>query len=398
MPFIIEKQQQTRQETVVETLRSDVKSLRALPDNRVEVLVALDPDAPAANLVEIETKLRDYEKSVNVRGRQNDGNPWLELAANQPVFDYSRFMDIRRCRVELPDNDCREFMIEINGISDIRNSAFVAISGSMGGDGLPVAEFGRTLTERRDMRIDRLRLLRRTSRETPERDIEQEWPLADFRVSHEKGKSGMETRVFIKTNRQPLTGLSILTSSRNFSRACRLQREQIQDMGQTTWADISTGTFSFISFRDIEQRDLTIRFPETREAAYRLLIAAGDGAPLEISAITGHGPAYQLLFLAAPGQSYSLYFGAEGVRAPVFDAASVLGTLRKSRGGQIVQLSLEAMAPNPNFGGRGGFAGMLNSPLLLGTGLVLVLAVLVWAIISALRRVESHTDDKPEAQ
>lgn len=386
VPFLIEKQQHTKVVVATEPVSVTVESLTEKEGNRIEVVVSLARDAEPATGIEIVTPLRDFEKHVTVFGSRADSATWKELVRDQPIFDYSRFMDVRSTRIELPDNDCTAYRVEFGNVSDLRTSTFMEMTRTVQG-AEPTTETGRHIIERRDFRIDRLEFSRRRRREGERVDADVAWAVADieFPPHPERGQSA----ILVRTARQPLTAFRFVTGNRNFSRAVTVQIPR-NGPGTTAWVDLAVGAIREISFRDVRRRELTIEFPETRAALYRVLVHNGDSPPLEFTGIEGIGRAYQALFLAYPEKQYRLVFGDDRARPPVFDAA-VLHILRQAKGREVLTLELEPLFENPESGKPLGLLALFENRWFLSGVIAIVVAALAWGIVSALRHVDAAT-------
>ena len=157
---------------------------------------------------------------------------------------------------------------------------------------------------------------------------------------------------------------------------------------RTQWHDIGTGTISRIDFRDLHRDELMVSFPEARHEEYRVVIENGDNPALAVTGIRGEGNAYQALFLAAPGVAYRLSYGSEATKAPTYDTA----TLRESlaRGYQPVAVRLSRQATQSGASEPTGIVmrRVLNNPFVLGGVILLLVAVLVWGLYRAGRRID----------
>gem|GEM_PF-394200 len=386
VPYLLEKQTRTRTESVARPLSANTVTLRELPGNRIEVVMELAAaDATPAYLV-LDTPMRDFEKRVSVFGRRHNG-AWSPLVSQQPVFDYSRYMDVRNVRVPLPGTRQDRYRIDIDNVTDVQGSAFAELARAGQSDGT-VLDSVRTVLQRRDFRIDRIRFfeLVRQVRERQAVEVSYGVETEATTVDPEAGR----TEILIRAARQPLCGFRLQTTSRNFTRTVQIQTRRVQG-GIERWADIGSGQIHKLAFRDISEEDLTVTFAERRDTEYRLLILDHDNPPLEITGIEGIGAAYQLVFLAEPKQDYQLHYGSEEARQPVYDYASVLGALRKGQNTPIRELELGPARHGTVDNGGFGLRALLNSKLVLGLAIGLGVLVLLGAIRFALQRVDALT-------
>jgi hypothetical protein len=384
VPFVLEKRRYPRTRFVDEQVPTQVEGLRELAGNRIEITVRVTRQTLPVAFIQVETPLRDYEKQVSVCGSQ-DAVQWTSVVSGQPIFDYSRYMDVRGNRIEMPNTAFAVYRVAIENVTDMQSSVFLELTRQVRGVE-PISEQGRTVLERRDFRIDRLTLWGRRAVEGEAADVEVEYPIAGFEARVDATRKWTELR--IQTSREPLCALELVTSSRNFSRRVRVQVRR-QGPGTTEpWIDIGDGHIQALAFRGAAKSQLTLRFPESRAAEYRLLVLDGDSPPLDFTGATGMGKAYRAVFLAAPGHRYRLYFGNERAQLPAYDAAAVLGALTPQRAPGPVELSPGALEPNPAYGRRDGLSGLLENRMLFGAAIALVLAGLGWGLARALRRID----------
>ncbi|OGV72300.1 MAG: hypothetical protein A3K19_02595 [Lentisphaerae bacterium RIFOXYB12_FULL_65_16] len=395
LPFVLEKQQRQRTRFTDEVIPTEVAGLKELEGNRIEITVRVTRQTLSAtaiplpvSAIRVETPLRDYEKQVAVFGSR-DGVHWAPVVQGQTIFDYSRYMDVRGNRVEMPDTDLPMYRVVLDNVTDLQSSVFVELTRQVRG-GEPVSDEARGVISRRDFRIDRLVFLGRRTSEGEVTDIEADYPVSGFKVQANAAKKW--TEVAVTTAREPLCGFTLATTSRNFSRAVRVQALRPTDGVVETWADVGAGTIEVLAFRSVNRSELTVRFPETRAREYRLLIQDGDSPPLDLTGVTGLGNVYRVLFLASPGTACGLYFGNDRAQAPVYDAAQVLGRLQRQSGIDPVELAAGPMQENPGYGRITGLSGLLENRLTLGVAMALVLGVLAWAILRAVKRIETMDD------
>ena len=383
VPFLVEKVTKSSPVYVDERMATVRDGLDILDDNRIQVLVhRQDTDTPPSYLL-IETPLRDYEKTVRVDGRI-PGRSWEEMVRGQRIFDYSRYMDVRSSRVELAPSDATEYRIEIGNVTDMTTSGVVRLTRELRRGEVEKETDSKVLT-RRDFRINRIVFFRRMERSTAKRDVERRYEIDNFSV--EVDAKNRWTAVLISTQRQPLCEFELQTSSRNFSREVKLQVRRTGATGET-WTDCASGRITHLDLGSFRRSDLKVRFTESREQQYRLLILDQDSPPLDITGIQATGKVYQALFLASPQRSYDLLFGDEEATRPVYDAGNVLRTLLAQREHPPVSLKLKQMTENAAFGRRPRFGRVLNSKVTFALVVAVVVLVLGWGVYRAAKSID----------
>ena len=343
VPFLLERAVTVRIEKSKVPSVSQVTSLRELQDGSIEIIVRLEKDAPPADGIRFITALRDFEKSVSVFGRI-DGGTWTSLVTDALIFDYSRYLDIAEREVSIAENSFREFRITIaEGTDERRSSLRTVWSGLHRENQAGVVE--RTTVQTRAFRMTELELWHYDESIEAEEREEMEYPVAGIHITEDA-----EARVSIiqvETHREPVTRFRIETLDRNFSRPVRIEVPDghTGDAGKS-WKKIRQEQAFRFSFRDFLREDLTIEFPEERQARYRIVIENHDNPPLEIGGVVAEGPVYQMALLPED-RSYQLLYGSEIATGPTYDTASVLSAVRRDYPAHKGTLGDEV--PNPLF-------------------------------------------------
>ncbi len=387
-PYVLEKATEPRMHTVRTTCGSTVTALHEHADD-LDVLIRLDPNAPAAGGLSIVTPLTNFERRVHVYG-SDDAATWTPLVTGRLVFDYSRYMDVSNREVRLPTNGYRHLKVSISGIADAKESPFLDLTRKYRGGG-EAERIEKTVLERRPFRMDRIELWCERQEKLSENERKIEYPVARFDVEEDTAKK--QTIVRVRTRREPLTEFTLETSSRNFSRWVEVQglREKTggkYNLPATERVDIiGQGTVALVDFGGYHKETLGVFFPERRETDYRIVIHNEDNPPLAITGVKARGNVYRAIFLAAENENYRLAYGSEKSKQPKYDAATVLAPLRRGQTASEGRLGKES--PNPVAGESPAFTmrDVVNNPVLLGALIVALVAVLGWALYCATRRI-----------
>ena len=379
VPYLLEAVGKKRIRKVRETCASKLVSLHVDEGKGLEIVVALDAQAPSALGLSIQTPLADYEHRVRVFGSQS-GKDWTPVATDGVIFDYSRFMDIRNRDIALPENQYRQFKVVIDQELDDRESPLHELlrAREEGKDGKKETRVEITAKSRTPFRIDRVEMWRTVESDGGTEAESFRYATSGYRVEHDfKEKL---SRVEIESRREPLKSLSIATSSRNFSRKARVL-VPVERGARTDWVEVGRSTIVNIQFRAFHRAELKVDFGEQRQQHFRLEIENADNPPLEITGAQAAGAGYQVVFLRSVGRTYRLEYGSETAQAPSYDTAAVLASL--DRGYQPVSAKLGPEVPIPGYRGRGGLEAFLNSPLFLILAIVVMVLVLAWALFRA---------------
>jgi hypothetical protein len=387
VPYLLERIGKERINQVRQPCASKLVSLHVDEGKALEIVIALDEKAPAAGGLTIQTPLVDYEHRVGVFGSQS-GKDWVPLVTDGVIFDYSRFMDIRNRDVALPANSYRQFKLVVEQELDDRESPLrELIRGQT--DGKKDTRIEITRNRRTPFRIDRVELWRTVENAGPIESETVRYPQAALWVEHDAAKK--LSRVDIEGRREPLTRLSLTTTSRNFSREARVL-VPVERGALTEWVEVGRHTLVNIQFRAYHRAELSVDFPEQRQSHYRLEIENADNPALEITGVDVQGLGYHAVFLRSEGRTYRLEYGSDTAESPTYETAAVLASLR--RGYHPVTAKLGPQIAHPAYRGDGGLRAFLNSPVFLTLAIASMVVVLAWALFRAGMRIKKL----PEAE
>jgi hypothetical protein len=394
VPFLVSRE--TREEVEWREAAREASVLSVTPgdDNRLDVV--LRPPAGYEDAVplwiELETPLQDFEKHVAVEVRTAGGREWRTVVADAVVFDYSRFMDVRSCRIPLPKLEGVEhYRLQFSDVSETTSSAFVEITTRGDGSG-PDEETLRQVLERRDFRIDAVLLgyaVDRTVKETP---VTEEQPLS--LVSRRQTDEGRTTELVLDCGLVPITALRFELEGENFSRRVWAEVSRPDAEGVVRRQTIGSGRIRSIAFRDIREQDLVLRVNETRPDTLRVSIENGDAEPLKVRSVTAICPVYRLVFLARGGRALTLAYGNPALEAPAYDD-EVLHRLLKSSSATVRTFSLEPPARPTKRPAAALWQRTLNSRIALVAVVVAAALVLAWAMWKTTRGLPEPEPDDP---
>lgn len=295
-----------------------VTSFRDLGDNRVELTVERDPADPPVAEIRIESQVRDFEKLVTIHGA-TDGRTWTTLVTDEPIYDYSRFVALRRDRIAVPPGPYTRFRIELSHITERKDSPLVQVARqTRGGD----VEVETTAFLRQPFRIERVIFMERRAETRPDRSAPVWQTVAPDALEIAQDPQHRQTLVTLATGRRPVTRLTLETPDENFSRRARVEAWQAGP--PAGWRPVGAGDLRVIRVGRIHDRALELEFPETRAERLRIVIANEDSPPVTIAGVTLREIAYEALFFPKAGRAYRLAYGAPDLAAPRYDIAAVL--------------------------------------------------------------------------
>jgi len=283
----------------------------------------------------------------------------------------------------LPANPYRQFRLIVDEVTAQQQSQLLEFTRRLQGTD-ETERVERFTIDRRPFRIERIELWQVQTRELAGKTRTVEYPITGFETTQD-AKSA-RTIVTIRTGGEPLTGFTLETPGRNFSRHASVEVPEVRGV-RTDWRSMASATLSRIDFRDLQEERLTIRFPETRGMEYRLVIENRDSLPLEVTGIRATGNIHQVVFLADPESAYRLVYGSEMVAAPEYDTTALLAALQQ--GYQPVTAALGAQTEISDAGPPGfDCRRLINHPPLLIGIVCLLVALLGWGLYSTTRRLD----------
>lgn len=367
IPFLVEPLVEPRERLDRQPVGARLGEIREFGDNRFEIRCDLEPDAPAANAVEIRTPLRDFIRSVRIVGSA-DGQFWQPLAEDQ-IYDYSRFLDFRRTVVPLPANECRAFQIEVSGVSAESAAPFVRLVEADG----QKPEYAETM-RRTPFQVGGIAFWQTAAAGTVNEPVLQEWPPAN--VERIKNLAARTTEFILAARRAPLSQVEFASPVRNFN---RLVTVLVPD-GER-WRTVADGIITRISVPEFATNALVVRFPEQRADRLRVVVQHANARAVKFTGIRAFGPSYRLVWLAEPGARYRLAYGSALVAAGDGDVAPIRAALVAGQVPQPWELApapVNSQTPLPD--ARRPLADYVPGGVLLG------LSVLAWIFFARARK------------
>ena len=368
IPFLIEPLVGPQERVVRQPVAARIGEIRELAGNRFEIRCDLESGAPAATAVEIRTPLRDFIRHVRVVGSA-DGQFWQPLAAAE-IYDYSRFLNMRRTVVPLPANECRAFILEVTGVSAERTEPFVRL---VAADGQPPARADEM--RQTPFQIGGIGFWQTAVAAAADAPVLQEWPPAG--VAMGKDRAARTTEFILDARRAPLTQVELESTVRDFN---RLVTVLVPDGAR--WRTVSDGVVTRVSVPEFATNDLVVRFPEQRADRLRVVVQHANAPAIKFTGIRAFGPSVRLVWIAAPAARYRLAYGNDLMEAAGHDVAPIRAALANGNVPEPWQL---APPPAPPPAAAGQPAGGPGRRLAFwGTGFVL--AAVAWGAVARVRK------------
>ncbi len=388
-PYLLRQVLTHRSRTERRVVSSSVASLRELTGNRIEVTVNLHPKADAVDGMTLSTPLRNYERRVTVLGAPANGEDWRPLATDSLLFDYTRYMDISNTHVKLAPNNCQRFRVLIEEVTDRTESPIMTLTRHYAAE-QQTGRTERTTVRTRPFRIDRISCWHEYPTTREEVAVKSNYNTTELAVDQDPELK--RTIVTLRSQREPLTGFTLRTSTRNFHRRAIVQVPVTRGVTRE-WREVGAADIHAVHFRGYHQADLTVTFPEQRCTEYRLTLENHDNPPLAIDGVTAVGNTYQALFLAAPKTNYQVRYGTRDDEAPRYDTATIRTLLQ--RGYAPVQAQLgpgtppEQRAPSTARVLR----DLIDSRLFFGAAICITVLGLAWGLFRAAHIIDSLPEE-----
>jgi hypothetical protein len=378
VPFLIRprcERQSVRREVPVamETVRLDV-----LPGNRVEVVLKKSHPESRPSCATLLTRERDFEKTVTVLGSL-DGQAWTTLSTSNIIFDVSRFMDLRRTRIEWPESRHTWYKLNIDHVVENRQAPLVTIA-RHAGSGTQTSLLETTRFQRQEFRIDSVQVCEVQVHEEVASPMTRSYPVSGMEV--ETDTERRETRVTFTVNRIPLRTVTVLTDDTNFSRPVTV--EGWAEAAPVGWRPVHVGSLTRIDIGGIHQDGRSIDIPGLpRYARYRLGIQDADNRPIAVGGIQAVGELREVVFLKQSDNDYRLVYGGGEIPAPKYDIGDVLSRVKGADSDPFV---LGAEQENPLYDGKAsGTSTFLRAKTVLVSAVILMVAALWWLIARSAR-------------
>ena len=388
-PYLVRPKRRKKTVVLECTVPMEKKSLETLPDNRVRIVLHQKPvtDEPLGEpeVLILSSRLKNFEKAVTVHG-SFDGLTWELLTDDQPIFDYSRFIDIRNDRVDIKRGPYKQYRIEISNMSEKQESPLTSLAREKQGEKI-VSETERKSFRRADFRIESITFKGKKSVERKTKSVTREYTAENF--ESELDAVEKETVLTFSVACPPLTKLTLLSEDANFSRRVEVEATD-KDPAENDWRHLTTCNISRIRLGRFRQDHTEIALPGLpRFRWYRLKIRNLDSPPLTITGVRPSGEVHEAVFFCQKGQSYRMYYGAKGMSVPRYDIADVL---RRTEGEDTDAYELGDEEENPASTGEEKVGLGSHRGWLVAAGIFMVV-VLVWGIGTSLKNVDALEDE-----
>ena len=272
-----------------ESLQVKVRDLGHVPGQYSSFVVDLGRDGQLHNRVNILTDSKNFQRVVLVEGSA-DAESWAVLREGVKIFDFTvneRGFNARNLEVDYPESTARYLRIRITN----NDEEPLRISGAQ----VSSVQVKPAQVTGYDMEIT---------------GVAEDASANATIVEADLGTAG------VPTNR-----LTLQTVSVNFHREVSLEGSE----DGLTWTPVSrrSAIYAYDTAK-FTGKQLDLSYPEVTYRYLRATIHNEDNPPLSIDGIEAEGLARRILFLAQPGETYSLYYGNLAAGPVSYDLANLL--------------------------------------------------------------------------
>ncbi|MEE2935617.1 MAG: hypothetical protein VYA84_06430 [Planctomycetota bacterium] len=270
-------------------------------------------------------------------------------------------MDLSKQEIEPPKSQYRQFKVKIAYVTERQQSQLMKITRELKGEE-EIRRTETTLLRSRPFRVDRIDCWFEETRRMVKGSQKTIYLLVAFET--EENSEEKSTVIMLQTRCEPLTTLTLRTSSQNFSRQVSVQVPVVRG-AITEWAEMEHHVLLGVHVGNFQRDKLKTTFPEQREKEYRIVVRNGDSPPLNIDGLEMEGNHYPLIFFMSDSEPSRVYYGSETVEKPTYDTNTMLASLKS--GYRTTQVRLGAEVTNSEFTSQSGTAlqRLLNNKLFL---------------------------------
>ena len=294
-----------------ELLQGKVRDLGHVPGQHSSFVVDLGRDGQLHNRVKILTGSKNFQREVTVEGSP-DAQSWVVLREGVEIFDFTveeRRFNARNLEVDYPESTARYLRIRVTN----NDEEPLRISGSQ----VSSVQVKPAQVTGYDMEITG--------------------------VAEDASANATVVEADLGTTGVPTNRLTLQTVSVNFHREVSLEGSE----DGLTWTPVSrrSAIYAYDTAK-FTGKQVGLSYPEVTYRYLRATIHNEDNPLLSIDGIEAEGLARRVLFLAQPGETYSLYYGNPGAGPVSYDLANLLLYLDAE---SPLTGSLGAQTDNPQF-------------------------------------------------
>ncbi|NCC50147.1 MAG: hypothetical protein EOM20_02925 [Spartobacteria bacterium] len=379
VPFYLRKKVHTVTQIVESAISSRILDFERDDDNIAGILVQKGEGEKAPEALLLKTGNRNFEKFVSVYGGHSPGQ-WVEIVRDVEIYDYSRFINVRNTRIEIPRQDFEFFRIDIANFTEQKSADDFEVTTDKR-EGQIFSEVERRRMRDESIHIEDIELKAKKIVARPDEPFRTACEIGALTMAPDEKRQA--TIWTFQSDRQPLVSFSFDTPSRNFSRRFRI--EGAPGGPKPEWRNLADTTLHKFEIGNLRDDNLTAALNgERRFAQYRVTVFNQDNASLAIDSVIATGLVYEVVFLPDPLARYTVLYGGEEIRAPMYDVSAVVKSVPTI---QTTRYALGEQERNPKFKSGRHLGGQWTKMLFVSAMIVMVF-LLVWFIVKGAGKIE----------
>ncbi len=385
IPFLLRRQMETHSR--IEQTTWTVSNPQLQPDTKEGLVVqfSLDKKDPSPKGLRLVTPLTDFEQTLKLFAVEDSAE--ILLVDSEVIFDYSKYMNVRRTEISIPDTSARSFRLVISSPTADQKSTFLELTQELQAD-TEVSRREEITIERRPFRIDRVELFADVEEQTKSFPVLVEYPISIKEVRQVAERK--ETVLLVSTGSVPLQRLELDTPSKNFSR-------RVSVMSQATDGkfsqEVGSAQLSRVAFREIKQSQLAIPLSMVgRHTELEVVIENRDSPVLEVSRVRGFGYVEEAAFFALPGQAYRLVCAPYRTTRPDYDVAALDAVLTNTTTGAVATLGPVVEKTVDVVASPRRWIDLVNQPWVIGSVVVVLVVILGGGLYHASKQIDNNID------
>lgn len=373
-------------------------SLQVLGDSAFEAVYLAEDPARLPDRISVSVEDRDFEISLSLwtasaaSAAQALKAPWTPRIRNAPLFDYSRFVDLRREDARWTATGERAVRVRVNGLTQTQRSLVSTLSGQVG---RPEGETFQV--QKRLLRVDAITFGGQVCEDRKAGTLSDTFALDASGFSRPMSEPRAKRSWFIfPAGRLPIKSLALRVGTRNFMRSAVLAGwpdsavPPADSAAQPwTWPRVAEARIHRIDWAgpsDAIDSNLRIPFfPPRRFSTLALGVLDNDDPALALLGITAESERLEAVFPIREHGPYRLRYGDKGARPLHFDFESLLERVPAGAAAQWSLGSPLALSPVAEESGDSRFP-WLTGRMLLTAGLSLAVAGLMALVFLVARK------------
>lgn len=324
VPFLLRVKTGTTNLVRETAFSAKIESFKELPANCVEIIVSRRTNDPVPGLLVFQSAQRNFEKSVSVAG-SNDRESWTPLATDQPIFDYTRYIDVRNDRIEIQPGRFVFYRITMSNVAENRTTGITEIIRQARGGDTTVTEKETAEIRKELFRVDAITMIERAVERKESEPLRQTLTIQPIRTENDDKKR--VTRVTFGSAKEPIVWFDVQVRDRFFSRSVIVSGTD-DDPKDAHWTDLAAATICRVEAGAVRQDERRISMGTARRFRnYRLTIENRDNPPLMIDSVRAEAEVLEALFYQQEPMPRGLFYGGPTGQPAQYDIGAVLAAV-----------------------------------------------------------------------